>query len=165
MTRMPQPSRAVEEMVALARFHRDVTWTGTIEPGGMGPGSPPMTAVGEATHTTIQNGRWITGDYRQDQYLEDGTFVLTWELHWVAGWDSGGGSYVATHADNSGRAGTMRGHIDGDRLTFESDPDVLPRLRLIWALDGPDRISWRNEMSANGSAWRLIEQYDCQVTY
>lgn len=151
-------------MAALARFHRDVTWTGSIEPGGMGPGSPPMTAIGEATHTAIQDGQWIVGDYRQDQYLDDGTFVLTWQLHWVAGWDALAGDYVATHADNAGHAGVMHGRAAGDELVFESDPAVSPRLRLTWALDGADRISWRNEVSSNGALWQLTEHYDCVIT-
>jgi hypothetical protein len=79
-------------MAALARFHTDVTWTGTIQPGGMGPGTPAMTAVGWGKHETIQDGRWIVGTYQQDQYLPDGRFVLTWQLHWVAGWDPSPGS-------------------------------------------------------------------------
>ena len=165
MNRLPRVPRAVDEMAALARFHRDVTWTGSIEPGGMGPGSPPMTAIGEAAHTMIQDGRWIVGDFHQDQYLEDGTFVLTWQLHWVAGWNALGGAYIATHADNAGRAGVMCGRIDGDQLVFESDPADSSRLRLTWTLDGPDRITWRNELSANSAAWSLIEQYDCLITH
>jgi hypothetical protein len=39
-------------MSALRRFHRDTTWTGTIAEGGMGPGTPAMTARGSGTHTT-----------------------------------------------------------------------------------------------------------------
>ena len=35
-------------------------------------------------HEIIQDGRWIVGTYQQDQFLADGTFVLTWQLHWVA---------------------------------------------------------------------------------
>jgi hypothetical protein len=35
------------EMAALARFYPDVTWTGTIAAGGMGPDTPPMTATGQ----------------------------------------------------------------------------------------------------------------------
>ena len=59
-------------MAALARFHRDMSWSGTIEAGGMGPGTPAMTARGSGTHTVIQDGLWIVGDYRQDQFLTDG---------------------------------------------------------------------------------------------
>ncbi len=83
---IPMPITPGREMAALARFHTDVTWTGSIQAGGMGPGTPAMTAVGWGKHETIQDGRWIVGTYQQDQFLADTTFVLTWQLHWVAGW-------------------------------------------------------------------------------
>jgi hypothetical protein len=60
---VPRPLKAGAEMRDLARFHRDITWTGTIQPGGMGPGSPAMTAVGEGRHELIQDGLWIVGNY------------------------------------------------------------------------------------------------------
>src|SRR5438046_8873380 len=84
---VPQPIAPGPEMAALSRFFLDVTWTGTIHPGGMGPGSPEMTGIGGGTHRRIQDGRWIVGSYTQDQYLADGSFVLTWQLHWVVGWE------------------------------------------------------------------------------
>jgi len=74
---VPQPITPGPEMTALARFHTDVTWTGTIQAGGMGPGTPAMTAHGRGTHQQIQDGRWIVGTYLQDQFLVDGSFVLT----------------------------------------------------------------------------------------
>jgi hypothetical protein len=113
---IPKPITPGPEMAALARFHTDVTWTGTIQAGGMGPGTPVMTAVGWGKHETIQDGRWIVGTYQQDQFLPDNTFVLTWQLHWVAGWDPTAGEYRATLADNYGHADVMRGWIEGDRL-------------------------------------------------
>ena len=81
---IPKPITPGPEMAGLARFHTDVTWTGTIQPDGVGPGTPAMTAVGWGTHQTIQDGRWIVGSYQQDQFLPAGSFVLTWQLHWVA---------------------------------------------------------------------------------
>src|SRR5690242_9648288 len=101
---VPQPVPAGPEMEALARFHPDITWTGTIEEGGMGPGTPAMTAAGWGRHERIQDGRWIVGTYQQDQRLADGTFVLCWQLHWVAGWDPASKEYRATVADNYGHA-------------------------------------------------------------
>jgi Protein of unknown function (DUF1579) len=117
---VPKPIEPGSEMEALARFHADVTWTGTIEEGGMGPGTPAMTAEGRGTHERIQDGLWIVGTYEQDQFLFDGTFVLKWQLHWVAGWDPAAGEYRATIADNHGHADVMRGWIDGGRLMFET---------------------------------------------
>jgi Protein of unknown function (DUF1579) len=161
---VPLPLQPGDEMQRLARFHRDVRWTGTIQAGGMGPGSPAMTANGEGRHHTIQNGLWIVGDYRQDQYLTDGSFVLTWELHWVAGWDATSREYVATHADNYGHAGVLGGRLAGDRLVFESPAGLAVRIRLTWDVRTADRLTWRNEISVDGGQWALVEQYDCLVT-
>jgi hypothetical protein len=67
------PITAGPEMAVVHRFFRACTWNGTIVEGGMGPGSSEMTAEGRGVHTTIQDGRWIVGDYEQEQYLPDGT--------------------------------------------------------------------------------------------
>jgi len=158
---VPKPCTIGPEMEALARFHRDVTWTGMIEEGGMGPGTPAMSAAGHGTHERIQDGRWIVGTYEQDQHLLDGTFVLRWQLHWVAGWDPANGEYRATVADNYGHADVLRGWIEGDRLTFESVGDPPVRLRLVWDLLDAGHMTWRNEMSVGGAPWSLVEEYDC----
>jgi hypothetical protein len=146
-------------MVALRRFHPDVTWTGTINENGMGPGSPPMTAVGRGAHRLIQDGRWIVGDYQQDQFGPDGGFVLTWQLHWVAGWDPMNNEYRATLADNYGHADVMRGTVSGDRLVFETIGEAAVRLRLVWDVSDPSDITWTNEISLGGASWALVETY------
>jgi hypothetical protein len=51
---VPKPITPGPEMAALARFHTDVTWTGSIQAGGMGPGIPAMTAVGWGKHEAIR---------------------------------------------------------------------------------------------------------------
>ena len=38
---VPKPITPGPEMAALARFHTDVTWTGTIQQDGMGRARPP----------------------------------------------------------------------------------------------------------------------------
>lgn len=157
--RVPKPITPGTEMDALARFHPDVTWTGTIEAGGMGPGTPAMTATGRGVHHRIQDGRWIVGDYAQDQFLLDGSFVLRWQLHWVAGWDPAAEEYRATVADCYGHAEMMRGHIEGDRLIFESLGDPPVRIRLVWDRGDSARITWRNELSVEGGPWMLVEEY------
>jgi hypothetical protein len=88
--------------------------------------------------------------------------VLTWQLHWVAGWDPVTGEYRATLADNYGHADVMRGRIDGDRLTFETIGDAPVRLRLVWDRSDPADLVWRNEMSVGGAPWSLVEEYDCR---
>jgi hypothetical protein len=159
--RVPKPIVAGQEMQELARFHKDITWTGEIEAGGMGPETPRMIALGWGAHETIQEGRWIVGTYEQEQYLVDGTPVLRWQLHWVAGWDPVRREYRATIADNYGRTDVLRGHILGDRLIFESTGDGPVRIRLTWDASDPMEIRWRNEVSADGATWSLVEEYRC----
>jgi Protein of unknown function (DUF1579) len=157
--KIPAPIAAGPEMKALGRFYRDVTWTGVIHEGGMGPGTPAMTGAGHGTARAIQDGRWIVLDCEQDQFLDDGTFVLTWQLHWVSGWAPEHGEYRAVMTDNYGHAAVYRGHIDGDRLIFESLEDAGIRLRFTWDASDPDVIIWRNEMTAGDGTWFLIEEY------
>src|SRR3954451_15588083 len=125
---LPRPRAPGPEMAALDRFYADGTGTGPVESNGMGPGSPAMTAQGRGVHSRLHDGLWIVGDYRQDQFLTDGTFVLTWQLHWATGWDADVGEYRATLNDNYGHADVMRGLIDGDRLVYESIGDSPVRL-------------------------------------
>lgn len=156
---IPRPVVAGEEMEALKRFHRDVTWQGHIQEGGMGPGTPAQMGKGKATHHWIQDGRWVVGDFEQDQFLEDGTFVLKWELHWVCGWDPANQEYRATVADCYGHAEVMRGRIEGDLMIFESMRDTPPMLKMTWDASSPDVMLWRNEMTFDGVDWQLIEEY------
>jgi hypothetical protein len=88
--------------------------------------------------------------------------VLTWQLHWVAGWDPTASEYRATLADNYGHADVMRGWIEGDRLTFETIGDRPVRLRLVWNMSNPREMAWRNEMSVGGAPWSLVEEYQCR---
>ena len=157
--KIPRPVTAGPEMEALGRFYRDVTWKGAISAGGMGPGTPAMTGVGHGTAHAIQDGRWIVLDCAQDQFLDDGTFVLTWQLHWVSGWAPEHGGYRAVMTDNYGHADVYRGHLDGDRLVFDSMPGAAPRLRFTWDASEPAVITWRNEMSVADGSWLLIEEY------
>lgn len=162
--RAPAPITAGPEMAALRRFFPDVTWKGTVVENGMGPGTPEMPAVGRGLHRTIQDGLWIVGDYEQDQFLTDGAFVLKWQLHWVVGWDPDAGEYRATHADNFGHAGVMRGHLEGDVLTFETMGDGPVRQRMIWNLTDTTAMAWRNEISFDGGPFSLVEEYEFTAT-
>ena len=159
MAKVPMPIGSGPEMAALGRFYRDFTWKGTIHEGGMGPGTPAMTGVGRGTVQAIQDGRWIVLDCEQDQFLEDGTFVLRRQLHWVSGWSPEHGEYRAVMTDNYGHAGVYRGQVEGDRLVFESLQGAAPRLRLTWDASDPAVIIWRNEMSIDERSWFLIEEY------
>jgi Protein of unknown function (DUF1579) len=158
---LPTSAQPGAEMAALARFYRDSTWTGTIEAGGMGPGTPLMTGTGRASCRLAQDGLWYECDFEQDQHLVDGTYVLTWRLHWVAGWDGRAAEYRASSADNQGpNIGLYRGRIEGDRLIYESLQEGLPRIRLTWILKDATHWAWRNEFTLDGTTWSLIEEYE-----
>jgi hypothetical protein len=151
-------------MAALAPFYRDATWTGTIQAGGMGPGSPEMTGSGSARCRLIQDGLWYACEFEQEQRLLDGTFVLRWQLHWVTGWDPKAGEYRATSADNNGPTlAIYRGRIEGDRLIYEPIEQQPPLIRLTWELRGPTRCAWRNEFALDGRNWILIEEYQMEL--
>jgi hypothetical protein len=160
-TVLPASATPGPELAALAPFYRDWTWSGLVEAGGMGPGSPAMTGVGSARCRLVQDGLWFACDFKQEQALLDGTHVLTWELHWVAGWDGRAGEYRASSADNQGpNLGLYRGRIvDGDQLVYESLDARLPRIRLTWLLDDAEHCRWRNEITLDGATWSLIEEY------
>ena len=161
---IPKSATAGPEMAALAPFYRDWSWSGTIEAGGMGPGSPEMSGVGSATCRLIQDGLWYANDFSQEQRLVDGSYVLTWKLHWVTGWDARAGEYRATSADNNGPTLEIyRGRIEGNRLVYESLSDSLPRIRLSWILRDPDHCAWRNEYTLDGESWSLIEEYAMEM--
>lgn len=111
-TLLPTSAQVGPEMAALTPFYRDWTWSGQIEAGGMGPGSPAMSGLGSARCSLMQDGLWYACDFEQTQRLLDGSHVLTWRLHWVTGWDGRAGEYRATSADNQGpNLGLCRGHI------------------------------------------------------
>jgi hypothetical protein len=128
--KIPKPISAGPEMEALGRFYRDVTWKGIINEGGMGPGTPAMTGVGRSTVQVIQDGRWIVMDCEQEQFLEDGTFVLKRQLHWVSGWATAQQwcscailiqSLAATAATRSGSPSFPRWTV----RRYRPDPDDL----------------------------------------
>jgi hypothetical protein len=91
--------------------------------------------------------------------LPDGTFVLTWQLHWVTGWDADAEEYRATLNDNYGHADVMRGRIHGNRLVYESVGGDPVRLRMTWDISDPGSAVWTNESSVAGGPWTLVESY------
>jgi hypothetical protein len=161
---LPTSKSAGPEMEALAPFYRDWRWTGTIQAGGMGAGSPEMSGVGRAVCRRIQDGLWFDCDLEQEQRLTDGTYVLTWRLHWITGWDATAGEYRASSADNNGPTlDIYRGRLDGNTLVYESLKDGLPRIRLSWILTDPSHCIWRNEYTLDGRTWGLIEEYHMEM--
>ena len=161
---LPKTAIPGREVAALAPFYKDATWTGRIQAGGMGPGSPEMLANGSARCRLVQEGLWYDCDFEQSQYLLDGTFVLRWQLHWITGWDSKAGEYRAASADNNGPTlAVYRGRIDGSHLVYEPIQQDLPRIRLTWELVDSVHCKWRNEFTVDGNTWSLIEEYDMKL--
>jgi hypothetical protein len=146
------------ETVALARFHWDCTWSGTVEPNMMGPGSPRMSATGRATFAWTDDGLWLRGEFTQDQLVGDRP-VLTWKAHYLVGWDPRARGYVAFLADNCGHAGFMRGRIDGNRMILATAGDGPVAFRITWDLSVPEAPTWIDEVSVDGGPWQLVEQY------
>jgi hypothetical protein len=156
----PRPLRAGPEMAALTPFHSDCVWRGSVAAGGMGPGSPEMTATGKGTFTPLMDGAWLAGDFEQDQFL-DGKVVITWKAHYVVGWDPRTQEYKVTYVDNNGSAALMHGRIEGERFIVETLPGAAIQLRLTWTLVVPGQVHWRNECAVNGSSWFVVEEYLC----
>ena len=109
---LPRPRTPGAELAALARFYTDVNWTGTIEPRRHGTGQPgddrPRARERTPACTTGCGSSATTG---RTSSSHDGTFVLTWQLHWVTGWDADAEEYRATLNDNYGHADVMRGRL------------------------------------------------------
>jgi hypothetical protein len=156
----PEPLRPGPETAALRRFHRDVTWTGTVKAT---PTTPEMTAKGRGTFRWSPDGLWVIGEFAQDQFY-GGDKVTTWSAHYVAGWDYSRRAYVAFASDSNGRAVPFTGKIEGDQFIITSDGATIGgapvRLRMIWDASDPAVMHWRNEMSLEGGAWMLIEEYE-----
>jgi hypothetical protein len=156
----PSPLRPGPQTDALRRFHRNVTWSGTVKANG---NVPEMTAIGNGTFSWAVGGLWIVGEFQQEQFY-NGRKVTEWNAHYIAGWDYSRGSYVAFAADSNGRCVPFTGSIEGDRFTITSDGATIGgapvRLRMIWDLSNPQRMRWSNEMSIAEGPWQLIEEYD-----
>ncbi len=156
----PLPQLPGPETEALRRFHRDVSWTGTVKANGA---VPEMTAVGWGRFRWVSDGLWVVGEFQQDQFYE-GQKVAEWSAHYVAGWDYSREAYAAFAADSNGRCVSFTGTIEGDRFTITSDGATIGgmpvRLRMIWDASSPGVMNWRNEMSVAEGPWTLVEEYE-----
>ena len=156
----PRPVTPGEQTRALARFHRDVTWTGTVKAT---PSTPEMTAEGHGTFRWSADGLWVIGEFRQDQFYE-GEKVTEWSAHYVAGYDFSRQTYVAFACDSNGRSVPFTGTMTADTFTITSDGASIAgapvKLRMIFDLADPKVMRWRNEMSLAEGPWVLVEEYD-----
>ena len=156
----PMPLKPGPEVEALKRFHRDVTWTGSVKAT---PVTPEMSATGWGRFHTEVGGLWIMGRFHQDQFHE-GRKVTEWNCLYMVGWDDSRKTYVAFAADSNGRCVPFSGAVEGDLFTITSDGATIAgapvRLRMIWDATDPRVMTWRNEMSVSDGPWTLIEEYN-----
>jgi Protein of unknown function (DUF1579) len=148
------------EMGALKRFHYDCEWNGTVQAGGMGPGSPEMKAVGKATFSPIMDGAWLVGDFEQEQFV-DGAVAVKWQAHYVVGWSPQAGQYRVTYVDNNGSASLMDGRVENDQFVIETSGASPVKFQMVWKLLADGTVEWANRCSVNGGPWTLIEEYLC----
>lgn len=106
----PTPVSPGAQTKALERFHRDVTWTGTVKAT---PTAPEMSATGRGTFRWSRDGLWIVGEFQQDQFYQ-AEKVTQWSAHYVAGFDYSRQQYVAFACDSNGRSVPFTGLIEGD---------------------------------------------------
>lgn len=155
----PTPVVPGPETEALSRFHRDVTWTGTV---AATPQTPEMTATGQGTFRWSADRLWIIGSFSQDQFYR-GRKVTWWSAHYVVGYDYSRKTYVAFAADSNGRAVSFTGSIQGATFTLTSDGATIAgapvRLRMVWDAADPRNLLWRNEISIAEGPWTLVEEY------
>lgn len=156
----PPTLRPGPEMEALQKFHFDCKWTGTVRAGGMGPNSPEMAVVGQGLFHPIMNGRWLVGDFEQDQMV-NGEVVITWQAHYIAGWNPQEQVYKIALVDSNGVVGTMVGRIEGNRFIAETNSEAPVKLQMVWELLVGGNIVWTNRCAAGNDAWFLIEEYVC----
>lgn len=149
---VPWPVTSGPELAALDRFGIRVAGTGAVTLTGTGPG-----AGGSAD--LIRSGRWLVGSYRREQYLLEGTYLITWQLHLQLGWDPCRREYRARVADNHGQARVMRGRIAGDRLILETTGDPEVRQRMTWEATGPTGVVWTNQVCLDAGRWSTVERY------
>jgi hypothetical protein len=146
------------ELAALRRFLVDVTWTGKVHAGVMGPGSPEMAGVGRSVGSRIVDGLWLAVDMAQDQFA-GGAYVLTWRAHMAIGWSAPAGEYRATVVESNGNAALCRGWIEGDRFTLETLGDEAFKTRFVWDAADPGALTWFSDYSLDGGPWVRIEEY------
>jgi len=147
-------------MEALKKFHYDCEWEGTVQAGGMGPGSPEMKAIGRATFRPIMDGAWLVGEFEQEQFV-DGALAVIWKAHYVVGWSPQAGEYQVTYVDNNGAASLMDGRVEDNRFVIETAGDTPVRFQMVWELTADGMVEWANRCSINGGTWTLIEEYVC----
>jgi hypothetical protein len=142
---------------ALKPYVHNVTSTGTMVAGAMGPGSPETPTKGKATC------KWTTGNMWAVCDIEDttgtGKQAMKWMGHWVFGWDNVAKAYRGVMVDNFGMAMRMKGTLDGTKMTWESMdelkvPGMPSKMRITEDAADAKNIKFTEEAFADGK-WAL----------
>ena len=95
-------------------------------------------------------------DAEQEQFLEDGTFVLKWSS---TGWPDGHPSQRVS-GEHGRHYGHAMGTADGSRTTGSSSShSATPRFGFGHVGGRRGILNWRNEMRIGGGEWFVIEEY------
>lgn len=153
---MPKPG---PETQALRPFIGSFTWTGTAKAGAFGPGSPEMPTRGR------ERCRWILGNLWAECELQDtagkGKQAITWKATELVGYDLMAKQYVAAFVDNMGGMMTMKGMLEGSKLTFEGAGMMNGepwKDRVTYDASNPKAIQFTEERSMKGSPFAVAEE-------
>jgi hypothetical protein len=153
MAAMMAMSKPGPDQEALKPFVHNITSTGNVVAGGMGPGSPEMPTKGKATCKWINNNMWAACDI--DETMGTGAKAMKWSGHWVFGWDNLAKAYRGMMTDNFGMMERMKGSLDGTKMTWESMdemkvPNMPSKSRITMDAADPKNIKFTEEVFMGG---------------
>jgi len=150
------------ETAAIAHLATNVTWTGKVPAGGMGPGTPEMATKGAAKCKWTNGKLWITCDVTDTMTAGKNKATLTGTMN--LGWDFMAKAYRSTWVDSMGASLYMQGKLDGTKLVLESlgsyammgQPFAF-RITWDWTDAKAPKLTQEVKMGAKG-AWTLAEE-------
>src|SRR5207249_8200290 len=95
-------------------FGVNMSWTGKMMAGAMGPGSPEMPSKGKATCKAQYGGFSYVCDV--EGTTGAGKQAMHWKGHFITAWDANAKSYRGFGADNMGMVMVMKGDLNGKKM-------------------------------------------------
>jgi hypothetical protein len=158
----PPALKAGTQMKLLKQFMFECQWTGKVQAGGMGQGSPEMQGIGKASFKPMMGGLWLVGDFEQNQFV-NGQLLIVWKMHFIVGWNEAEQRFKIALVDNNGTAALMSGRIEDKRFIAQNSPNAPVRLELVWELLEDGSVRWTNHCSVQPGSWFLVEEYLCRA--
>ena len=100
---LPAPGEASKALATF--FGGSLNWTGTLEPGAIGPDSKPAVTRGKANCRALYGGLWFACDV--EEAMGTGKEARTRKGHLLVGYDLGTRGYRAMVIDNTGTMTTF----------------------------------------------------------